>query len=234
MQKNKSQAFKLRLQGRSYNEINQLLGISKSTLSSWFTGLELSQEAQKRIRQRVYHGTLKGLVKKNKNQTHLAIQRMRSIRAEAQRQVKLKTRNELLLIGVALYWAEGYKRLAVRNGRQLTHHPVALTNSDPKLVAIFLSFLREICLVPDEKIHADIRIYEHMNENELLKFWRQVTGIPQQNFGKTYYGISKSSLGKRPFNRLPYGTIAIRINNTDLFHKIMGWIEGLSQQAAMV
>lgn len=230
MRKDKNQALKLRLSGKSYNEITSLLNIPKSTLSGWFTGLELSKEAREKIQKRVYRGSLRGLIKRNKNQTRLAIKRMRTVRAENKREIKTITQNELKLIGTALYWAEGYKRLLVRNGRELTHHSVALTNSDPKLIMMFLRFLREICQVPDEKITADIRIYEHMNEENLLKFWRKITGLPEKNFGKVYYGISKSSQGKRPFTRLPYGTILIRVNSTNLFHKIMGWIEGLSEK----
>ena len=234
MRKDRVAALKLRLEGKSYNEISRSFGVPKSTLSSWFSGLQLSNKAVDRIQKRVARGALQGLLKRNRNQTHIAIQRMHQIRAEARSTISSITHNELLLIGTSLYWAEGYKRLMVRGGRELTHHPVALTNSDPKLVAIFLRFLREICAVPDEKIHADIRIYEHMNANELLKFWQKVTDLPEGNFSKLYYGVSKSSAEKRPFNRLPYGTIVIRVNNTNLFHKIIGWIEGLAQYAAMV
>ncbi len=234
MRSDKQKALQLRLAGKSYNEIGHALNIPKSTLSGWFTNLEISAEAQKRIAQRVYAGSLKGLIRRNKKQRHLAIQRMRKTRQEAQREIKGIRKNELKLIGAALYWAEGYKRLLIKNGRELTHHAVALTNSDPKLIMIFLRFLREICNVADEKIHADIRIYEHMNENELTRFWREITGLPEKNFGKVYCGISKSSLGKRPFNRLPHGTILIRVNNTNLFHQIMGWIQGLSKHAGIV
>lgn len=234
MRKDKNQALKLRLEGRSYNEIGQVLGVPKSTLSVWFTGLELSLRARERIQKRVYNGSLKGLIKRNKNQTHLAVQRARNTRVQAEREVKKISQDELKLIGTALYWAEGYKRAIIRNGRELTCHSVSLVNSDPKLILIFLRFLREVCKVPDEKITADIRIYEHLNGEELLDFWYQLTGLPKENFGKIYYGISKSSQGKRPFNRLPYGTVAIRVNSTHLFHRIMGWIRGLSQQAAMV
>lgn len=234
MRKDKNQALKLRLAGKSYNEITHLLNVPKGTLSGWFTNLELSQKAKERIQKRVYQGSLKGLIQRNKKQTHLAIQRMRRIRAETKREIEKITIGELKLIGITLYWAEGYKRLLIRNGRELTCHSVSLTNSDPKLIMIFLRFLREVCLVPDDKITADIRIYEHMNEQNLLNFWQKITKLSKDNFGKIYYGVSKSSLGKRPFNRLPYGTILIRVNNTNLFHKIMGWIEGLSNQVDMV
>ncbi|HEY5220845.1 MAG TPA: hypothetical protein VIJ29_01695 [Candidatus Paceibacterota bacterium] len=52
-------------------------------------------------------------------------------------------------------------------------------------------------------------------------------GIPKDNFTKTHVGLSRSSMGKRPFDRLPHGVIQIRINSTDLFYKVMGWIEGI-------
>lgn len=229
MRGDKQKALKLRLAGKSYSEISRHLGVPKSTLSGWFTDLELSDAAKKRIQKRVYDGSLRGLIKRNKNQTRLALQRKIFIQRASSGEIRKINKNELRLIGIALYWAEGYKRSIVRNGRELTHHPVALTNSDPKLVQIFLRFLREICGVQNEKITADIRIYEHMNEQNLLNFWLKATNLPKENFGKVYYGISKSSQGKRPFNRLPYGTVQIRVNSTNLFHKIIGWIEGLKQ-----
>lgn len=229
MRANKNTALKLRLQGKSYNEISNSLGIAKSTLSNWFTDLELPVSAQNRIKQRVRAGSLRGLLKRNKNQTHKAILRMRQARSVGKKEIRPLTLQELKLIGIALYWAEGYKRPVIYKGRERTYHPVALTNSDPRLIVLFLKFLREICGVLDKQIKADIRIYEHLNEKALLKFWQNVTKLPEANFGKVYYGISKSSLGKRPFNRLPYGTILIRVNNTPLFHKIMGWIDGLAE-----
>lgn len=232
MRKDKEKAIALRLSGKSYNEITSSLGVPKSTLSGWFCGLVLSSEARERIQQRVHSGALRGLLKRNANQTHLAVQRMREIRAESQREIKSLSQRELQLIGIALYWAEGYKRPQIRHGRDVTYHSVSLTNSDPRIIQAFLRFLREVCNVPNEKIKADIRIYEHMNSKELLTFWQKITKLPKENFGKMYYGISRSSLRKRPFNRLPHGTILIRVNSTNLFHRIIGWIEGLGRVVA--
>lgn len=229
MRAERERALKFRLAGKSYNEITRLLEIPKSTLSGWFTGLVLPVKARERLQERVAEGSFRGLMKRNKNQTHLARERMHTIRNQSKNEIGQITSNELKMIGLALYWAEGYKRPISKNGRVVTYHPVALSNSDPELIQIFLRFLREVCGVSDEDIDADIRIYEHMNEAELLRFWQGVTRLPQENFKKTYYGVSKSSQNKRPFNRLPYGTIAVRVNNTKLFHKIMGWLEGLAK-----
>ncbi len=202
--------------------------MSKSTLSLWFVDLQLPQAAKDRLTQMVYKKSILGLIKRNRLQTHLAIQRARLIRESARKEILKINNKELLLVGVALYWAEGYKRVKIHKGKAKVHHPVSLTNSDPFLVKIFLRFIREVCQVPEEKIKAEVRIYEHQNEGHLLEFWSRITGIPPTHFGKFYYGISKSSQGKRPYNILPYGTIQIRIGDTPLYNRIMGWIDGLS------
>jgi len=229
MRKDKNKALKLRLSGKSYNEITKILGIPKSTLSGWFSGLELSEESKKRILERARKKSLEGLLKRNKNQTALAIKRKIDIQSRASKEIDSISKKNLLLIGTTLYWSEGYKRPIIRNGREATYHSVSLTNSDPDLIKIYLRFLKEICKVPENKINADIRIFEHQNVDNLLKYWEKITGIKKEKFGKIYYGVSKSSLGKRPFNRLPYGTIQIRVNETKLFHQIMGWIEGIKK-----
>ncbi len=233
MRKDKEKAFKLRLSGKSYTEINQELGIPKATLSDWFSRLTLPAAARQKIQRRTKERSLVGLLNRNKNQTALAIRRKNEIHLRAQKMVGNISKRELFLIGTALYWAEGYKRTKIKNGRELTNHPVSLTNSDPHLVQLFLRFLREVCNVPEAKLRADVRIYEHLNEKQLLKFWSKTTKIHEKKFGKFYYGVSKSSLGKRPFNILPFGTIQIRVNDTKLFHTIMGWIEGLQHSTAL-
>lgn len=229
MRKDKQVALKLRLKGKSYNEISKKLKIPKSTLSSWLSQTVISSEARNRIAKRYHEGSLRGLIRRNKNQTHQALKRKDVAYTTSRNEIKNFSHYELKLIGAALYWAEGYKRPIIKNGREATYHNISFTNSDPKMIILFLQFLREICKVSDENIKAEVRIYSHMNELKILNFWKKITCLPLNNFAKFYYGVSKSSLGKRKFNRLPHGTIAIRVNNTNLFHRIMGWIEGLAK-----
>src|SRR3989344_4113151 len=229
MRKDKILAIKLRLQGKSYGEIQKSLGVSKSTLSEWLSNVVISEQARIRIEQRSRKKSVAGLIKRNKQQTINAQIRAKNIRKQAIAEMADLSKKDLVILGSALYWAEGYKKLKTRNGKEVTHHGVSLTNSDPFLVKIFLRFLREYCNVPEEKIKAGLRIFEHHNADEILKFWQQETKILFSNFGKIYRGISISSQRKRPFNRLPYGVIQINVNNTALFHKIMGYIEGIKK-----
>ena len=223
----REKAQKLRLQGKSYNEISEDLHIAKSTLYSWFSNLQLSTKAQNRIQKRVHEGSLKGLLKRNRLQTHLARQRAAQNRQYGEKKIGSLSKQELLIIGAALYWGEGYKKPLTRNNKILTHHPVSLSNSDPHIIRIFLRFLRECFGVQDENITIDIRIYEHMNEAEQFAYWQEVTQLPAKNFSPAYYGVSISSKRRKAFNRLPYGTAQVRVNSTKLYHQIMGLIDGM-------
>lgn len=230
MRKDKNKALKMRLSGKSYNEIKLSLKIPKSTLSEWFSNTKLPPDAKERLAARVYQKSLEALIKRNKNQTLIARESAKQILTQSSQEINRIDEYALKLIGACLYWAEGYKKPIVHNGKVKTHHPVALTNSDPAMIKMFLRFLTKTCNVSREKIRVDIRLYKHMNQEEVLNFWQRITGLPRRNFGKTYLGVSKSSLGARPFNRLPYGTIMVRVNNTKLFYKIMGWIHALSSK----
>lgn len=230
MRSDKSKALKLRLAGKSYSEIFNSLGIPKATLSGWFTGLQLPEEAKKRLAQRIYQKSISAILKHNHAQTHIAQQNARTTRMAAKSDIQYLTERDIFMLGVSLYWAEGYKRPKIENGKIKTSHPVSLSNSDPGLVKIFLRFLRKTCKVPEEKITGEIRVYEHHNESYLLNFWNKTTDISFNRLKTIKNGVSISSHRMRPYNILPYGTIQIRVNSTQLYHKIMGWIEGLSDK----
>ncbi|KKS25412.1 MAG: hypothetical protein A2606_00685 [Candidatus Yanofskybacteria bacterium RIFOXYD1_FULL_42_10] len=229
MRSDKFKAYKLRMAGRSYNEITRLLKIPKSTLSGWFATLEIPEEAIKRLKERVHSASLRGLLKRNKNQTILAEIRSKKFRSMGEKMIKNLSKRDLLIIGAALYWAEGYKKPVIRNGKTITSHIVSLTNSDPDLVCMFIRFLKEICEVPNEKINVWVRYFEHQDPAYLLSFWQKRCNIPYSNFQKTLQTVSISSQRKKSYNSLPFGVVQISVNNTNLYHKIMGLIAGVAK-----
>ena len=160
-------------------------------------------------------------------QTHLAWQRTRRIQSDARQEIKTISEREMFLIGVALYWAEGYKKLKTKNGRVITSHPISFTNTDPIMIRSFIAFLQEIVRIPQKDIAASIRSFKHLNENDVLSYWMGETGLSTGNFKKVLYPVSRSSNGKRPYDRLPHGTIQISANSTENFHRMIGWIDGM-------
>ena len=228
MRTDKFRAYKLRMSGKSYTEISRYLKVPKSTLSTWFSGLEIPPEAQKRLKDRVYEKSIRGLLKRNLAQTELAQKRAQSTRDIASKEVGSLSKRDLFIAGIALYWTEGYKRLKFKNGRALTNHPVSFTNSDSRLISLFIKFLREICHVENNKISLGLRYFEHQDPAYLLDFWQKVARIPLDRFQKVLQIPSISSQRKKTFNRPHHGVVQIRVNSTALYHKIMGWIEGLN------
>ena len=224
----KQKALRLRLKGKTYTDIRKELGgISKSTLSLWLKDVVLSDAAKQTLAVRTREKSFAGILKWSKSQTAKALKRKETIKQSAAEEVGKLSDRELMLISAALYWAEGYKRPLRRNGRELIAHYISFTNSDMAMAKVFLRCMTRICGVDMPRIKVQARIFKHHNGDEIVAYWSSALGIPKENFMKTYAGISKASEGKRPYNRLPYGVIQIRINSTDLFHRIMGWIDGL-------
>jgi len=224
MHPQRQKAFELRLAGKSYNEIAKTLDVSKGSLSLWFKDLKLSRVAQKRLEGKMRFAREHGLFENNRRRTQAIKIENKKIRQITANEIKPLLKYELLLVGAALYWAEGYNRDTKGKG-----HEICFSNSDPDMVKLFLRFLREIIYVPEDKLRVNIHIYSNIDEKSAINFWSQVTNIPKERFHITQQ-ISRASKGKRPKNSLPYGTLKLDAHSRQKFQQIKGWIDGLIRQ----
>ena len=120
---------------------------------------------------------------------------------------------KLLIAGIMLYIAEGSKK---------DRRSVALANSDPKLIQLFLRFLRETCGVHEERLRIIPHFYTDQDEKKLRKWWSQITGIPLTQFCKSYIHKAKKGTYKK---KSEYGTISLRYNDKKLLNQILQWIK---------
>jgi len=229
MRKDKKIAIKLRKQGLSYSQIKNKLDIPKSTLSYWLRDIKLSKIAKEKILKRVNNTSTKALIKRNKQQTVIAKKRADKIRRCAIKEASTLINNKLFLVGVSLYWAEGYKKGAYGSKWK----SVDFANSDSKMIIIMMAFFRKICKVKSEKIKIQIIAHKNVKVSRAINFWSNITNIPKEQFIKTYCSINKNNKRKRKRNTLPNGTIHIRINDVKLFFRIIGWIEYLKNDTAL-
>lgn len=226
MRDDKARAIKLRKQGNSYAQINTLLGIPKSTLSYWLRNLEISEKAKKKISKRVAGTSISALIRRNKNQTKLAFERAEKIRKNAAKEAGRLMRDPLFVSGISLYWAEGYKRGA--DGSKWKS--VDFANSDPEMVKLMMEFFRNVCKVEENKFKAQIIAHKNVDIKKAVGYWSNLTNIGKECFIKTYNSTNGKAKNKRRGNRLTYGTIHIRINDVNLFFKIIGWIDGFKEK----
>jgi hypothetical protein len=206
-------ARELRAAGWSIKEIESHLSVSRSTASLWVRDVELGPEQRKRLVERTRLGPL---ISAERNAA-----RAREIRRAYQEDGRrfARERDGTYAAGCMLYWAEGAKARNTAN----------LTNSDPELVACFLSFLRQHFDVKNSKVRLTCNLFaDHLErQREIEDFWLDRLGLGRDSLrASTVNTYSKYSQKKRK-NRLPYGTARLDVCSTQILHTIYGSIQEL-------
>ena len=208
----RQKACLLRKQGKSINEIVKEAGLSKASVSGWVRDIILTKAQRKRISKK--GRSFESIERRRASRLFNEKVKRQIIVDNAKKDYARLSLKELKLIGIVLYLGEGAKTI-----RGL----VRLSNSDPAIIKIMMRFFREICNVPENKFNGYIHTFTHANINKTEKYWCKISGIPRNQFYKTYIKPSAASLHKR--KTLPFGTFDIYICDTKLFLTIMGWIE---------
>ena len=110
-----------------------------------------------------------------------------------------------------LYWGEGYKR-----GGE-----VSFSNSDPRMIKVFLRFLRHVCGVHEERLRMALHYYQDHNPKELMTFWSEQTQIPALQFHTPYLHVRNGGT-YRELSR--YGTATVHYADKKLLKQILTWI----------
>ncbi|OGH88427.1 MAG: hypothetical protein A3J93_04130 [Candidatus Magasanikbacteria bacterium RIFOXYC2_FULL_42_28] len=219
----KELAIKLRKQGLSYSEILKSVSVSQASLSLWLRDVNLDDEAKKRLIRISREGILRGA--KIKKDARISVEK--NIREDAAKDIDKLSNQTLLLMGAALYWAEGSK--------QKTHNvsaKVIFSNSDDKMIKFFYQWLVKICKIPLEDLHFEI--YVHKNGpvvSEQKRYWSNVLGIGLQYFDKVYFKKGNINSYRRNKGIDYHGVLRIKVRrSTNLNRKIMGWVFAAHEQ----
>lgn len=205
----RAKAINLRENGSSYGTIKKELHVSKSTLSYWLKDIPLKEEYRKQF----YTNKILNLAKGSQSQKERRLREITEIIKNAQKEINGSISLESYrLFGAALYWAEGNKK----NG-------LGITNSDPYLILLMVKWFEKIFNISPSTLRAWLNIYPQQNDLDIKNFWSQLTGIPLENFGKSFVKPLNKNYKK---NNLYYGTIKIAVpRGTDMRHRIFGWIK---------
>ncbi len=127
---------------------------------------------------------------------------------------------KLKVAGIMLYWAEGGKEVCRNNG-QWRGNSVNFANSDPKMIKVFLRFLRKICGVDERRLRVHFYCYVNQDVDYLKNYWQETTRIPLTQFIKPY--VRQDFLLEKK-DKMKYGLVHIVYSDTKLFLQIMDWI----------
>lgn len=212
----KARAAELRKLGLSYNDIHRQLGVSKGTLSYWFSKDKDSAKVKRQLTRQAQHRAtrrLRLMAQANRQRWQL---RYRQYRIQARREFRALHNKLLFVTGIVIYWGEGDK--------QRNNSIVRVANTDPRLLSTFLKFLLNSCRVPREKIHVWLILYPDHGERTTINYWSEVLKLPRRQFLKPY-----RSQGKEKRRKTPYGICTVQVYSRELKEKMIEWI-GLHSQ----
>ena len=172
----REQARELRAKGKTYDEIMEELGVSKSSVSLWVRDVSVINvpapgwsPRARRLREEAT----------KRRQADKIAKRMER-RAAVARAMPEFTEREILVAGAIAYWCEGSKW----KEWQSSPPGLAFINSDPGLIRLFLSFLK-VAPVQFGELRYRLNIHESADELAAQRFWAAELGIELSDFSKT-------------------------------------------------
>jgi hypothetical protein len=218
-------AISLRKKGKTYSEILKVVPVAKSTLTLWLQSVGLSNKQKQRITQKRLDCSIRGGIAKRKQR----IERQNNIINTSKSEIKNISKNDLFLIGVILYWAEGTKEKEHKPGTG-----VAFSNMDPRMIILFLKWLKDICKISNNMIGFEIMVHESHKDrlDEVKKYWSNITGFPLNSFSKLYLKKNKiKKTNRKNIGEKYYGVLKIHVKeSSNLVRKITGWTDGIFEK----
>jgi transcriptional regulator with XRE-family HTH domain len=175
-------AVELRRAGWTYTEICQELGVSKASVSLWVRDVEVDPALLAGRRRDRY---LAGNLTKRPHPMHTEkLDEIARCREAAATWLGELSERDLFIAGIALYAGEGSKT----DGR------VKFTNADPRMVSLFLRWLRRFFDVDERRLRVHLYLHEGLDLEAAVVFWSGVTHIPRAQFGAPYRAVADGSI----------------------------------------
>ena len=210
-------AQKLRRHGLSYGEILQKIDVSKGTLSEWCKDIPLTEKQKLRLLNNKKLGQRKGSLVAADNKRQERMRKIAQIRIDAKGELGKIDDRDNFIAGIALYAGEGNKG----------DGSVGFANTDPLLIKFMMQWFVKFTKVPLRKMRGAIWIHEGLSEKDAKIFWSNLTGIPPNQFHKTYIVKVNNDSRKVRKNLHNHGVFTIRFSDSSIHRKIMGWILAL-------
>jgi hypothetical protein len=152
------------------------------------------------------------------------VQRQKNIEASTRKgrsEVGQLSKRDIYMIGLGLYWGEGYKK-----GSQ----ELGFTNSDPAMVIFYIKWLSVTYNIERKNLILRVSINDqHAGRIAIVeKYWSKATKIPCSQFTKTSL-IKNQSKKIYPNLETHFGTLRIKVRRgTELRRRILGSISALN------
>jgi hypothetical protein len=203
----------LRRLGLSYGEIMDLIPVKKSTLATWCRDVRLTEEQYKAVKERTY-GSRIGVPVNTQRKRHREIE---LIKAQAMIEALHLQVDPFWAMGVALYWAEGFK----------TKRRLEMAHSEPEALRLFVEWIRRFH-DPAATFAASLNLHFNNDEPRAREYWSAELGIDLENFTKTF--IKPEGTGHRK-NHLPFGVCRVSMRTSaNAFVTTLVWVDFVKER----
>lgn len=217
----REKAIELRVQGRTYNEILEIVQVSKSSLSLWLQDVGLAKVQKQRLTEKRHAAQLRGGETKRRQR----IERTEVIFSKARERVGKLSEREQFLIGVALYWGEGSKE------RNRPGSSLVFGNTDPAMIYFFYQFLVNSLLINQSDIYVSLYIHENHKYrlSEVKSFWSLSLNLPGLDIKQVYFKKHNPKTLHKYNADLYHGTLRLRVKKSaHLLRMISGAIYAIN------
>ena len=217
----KETAKEMRKNGASLGEIAKKLHITKSTLSLWCKDIILTEFVIRKIKTKGKLKSVKGLLRYAETKRKERLERNILQRHEGATVVATLSNRDILMVGLGLYWGEGYK---------YENSELGFTNSSPSMISFYLNWLKLWNVKKDSLIfRLTLNVFFKREENNIKNFWINFLGVRKDQFSKTTYiktNLKKASMKSKENYK---GILRVKVRKgTALRNKILGAIEKIS------
>ena len=212
-------ARKLRQNGLSLNEVARLVRVSKGTVSLWCRDIILTGEQSRKLSQGRFAAGSKGRLLGAETNRKKKVEMLKSCLTWSKTVFNSFTERDLLIAGIALYWAEGSKAE--------TTSGFVFVNSDPVMIKFMHLWLRKVMRIKKEDIKPRLAINEiHKPRiDKVLHFWSGLLELPVAHFGNPWYVKAKVSKVYENYDSY-YGILRLGVRKSGLLkHRTLSLIK---------
>jgi hypothetical protein len=208
----RERARELRAQAWTIGEIVAELGVSRSSVSVWVRDVRFDEATRAA---RAGANRRRGARKRGPNRLQQRKQaEIDRLLVEGIERIGRLSDRDLLIAGAALYAGEGAK----------TDGGVVFANSDPRMVALHLRFLRRFFDIDESRLRLRLYLHEGLDIDRAIRFWSSVTAIPREQFLAPYRAVPDPSVRRA---KHPMGCPGIRYSCSTTHRAIMGLVDAL-------
>jgi len=220
----KYKAQKLRLKGETVRGIAKKLNVSFSTVSFWCRDIKISTSVINKMVFNKKEKSIKGLLKYSERKRTQRIKNTFDQKQDGAKIVIKLSDRDILMIGLGLYWGEGYKE---------SNDEMGFTNSNPQMVRFYIKWLKLNNVSINNLIFRLSINNIFKNQEKLIKnFWIKYLNVKENQFSKTTF--IKTNLKKANMkNLITYkGILRVKVRRgLSLKNKILGAIDHIANHS---